>query len=574
MSHTYPLSSVFTSFSRKKSAAHRPMVHCAVIAFILIATIISSSIFHPNQAYQDALQRPSSLWPQNQTCVFGADGYHLRGPAYCPAPAFQQDNFRLSIEVKDLRDGPQGHAFGLTLLGRNNTAYFYGIDSAQEWFVNKSAGKKQQRVGLGGNPIIRPGLTATNTLEIVVSAGRLNLSVNGTLLDQIADPALSSINPVLLNSGTGSEVVFTNIKMLHTAATPLQSVHSNVIYQNSLLRPSPLWLQTNVCSSNADGFHLHGSAYCPSPISQQSDFRLSIDVKNLKEGAQGHSFGLQLVNQDDGFYLYGIDSAQEWIVLKGDTKELHYVDIGTSDAIHPGLNATNTLEMHVSGGRISLSVNGTELDQIADPAFSNVSVQLANNDFGDKGSETVFTNIKVLHDAAAISNAPSNHLYQNSLRTASNLWLQNEQCRFDPDGYHILGSAQCPFPGSPQSAFTLSIDVKVLNDGAQPHLFGLILGDKVGAYLYVIDPAQQRWFVFKSTGNGVENSGLGDSSAIRSDTNTLEIHVSPGSFDVSVNSVRLDQIADPTLSNVSSVLFNDGAGSEVVFTNAKLTYPA
>lgn len=209
LSQVAPASSL--SGSKKNTARHRQITSFVVAVLLLIAVTVAANVLRSNIIYQNSLLTPSNLWTQSDSCMFGKDGYHLLAEAICRPPVFQQDSFRLSIEVKDLSDGSQGHGFGLLLVNKNNSKYVYSIDSIQGWQVFKDLQVKEPNI----SNAIHSGLNVTNALEIRASNGRLDLYVNGSQLDQINDPALSGMIPFLFNTGADSEVVFTNIKVTH-----------------------------------------------------------------------------------------------------------------------------------------------------------------------------------------------------------------------------------------------------------------------------------------------------------------------------------------------------------------------
>jgi hypothetical protein len=208
--------------SSRKSNLRRNLVRLVAAAIILIAVTISSSIFRSNVIYQNSLRTPSDLWPQTRSCKFEADGYHLLGLTNCPPPVFQQSSFNISVDVKNLNDGSQSfgdfHGFGFLLFSSSaNSGYRYIINSTQEWFVSKIGENDIQSVDSGTNDAILPGVNAINRLEIHASSGHFNLYANGTLLGQVDDTAFSNVLLALSNSGDGSEVVFTNIKVIRAS---------------------------------------------------------------------------------------------------------------------------------------------------------------------------------------------------------------------------------------------------------------------------------------------------------------------------------------------------------------------
>ena len=127
-----------------------------------------------------------------------------------------------------------------------------------------------------------------------------------------------------------------------------------------------------------------------------SDFRLDVEATQVA-GPQDNEYGVLVRVQDsdhfyrfsisgDGFYQVSKYDGEEWVLLGGDWKP--------ADAIHRG-EAANLLQVICEGNRMDFLVNGVQVAQVEDSAYSHGDIGLYAGSFFEPGVEVHFDNLTV-----------------------------------------------------------------------------------------------------------------------------------------------------------------------------------
>ncbi|HZC06388.1 MAG TPA: hypothetical protein VE338_12195 [Ktedonobacterales bacterium] len=171
-------------------------------------------------------------------------------------------------------------------------------------------------------------------------------------------------------------------------------------------------------------------------------------------------------------------------------------------------------------------------------------------------------------------------LYQDSFTDMPDGWLNDSNCGFKSDGYHVIGGNACLSPTSvaPASA-DVSVTVKTLKTG-QNTGYGIVLRrvSSGNFYTFEVTPDGQWGLVKWANGKGTVVADFQSSSAINTGpgaSNDLRAVVVGSSFTFYANGTQLGTATDTTYSTGRTGVVNDDtdAKSEVVFTNFVVAQP-
>jgi hypothetical protein len=155
------------------------------------------------------------------------------------------------------------------------------------------------------------------------------------------------------------------------------------------------WPTGGGCDFMADGYHITTAALCLAPtppVNAFADGTVSVQAKQISgTTTQGYSLVFRASGNGNvpDFYAFLIDGNGNWRAFKLVGGQPTFFEPFTANAaIHKGLNATNTLQVVMTGSHFAFSVNGTQVGQVDDTALSAGIPGL----YGGPGIEVVFTN--------------------------------------------------------------------------------------------------------------------------------------------------------------------------------------
>ena len=160
------------------------------------------------------------------------------------------------------------------------------------------------------------------------------------------------------------------------AASPTLS--SSKVYSNTFSSSADDWtVIPQHCFLANDGFHVAGGYYCTVPVVEQDNVDVSVNVRQVS-GPTNWSYGLFFRQQDkDNDYAFMINSSGDWVFLRclnaDCTTPVYFT---ANDAIKPGLNTTNTIELRATGPHFVFFVNGKQVGSYDDTALTFGRVSL------------------------------------------------------------------------------------------------------------------------------------------------------------------------------------------------------
>ncbi len=161
--------------------------------------------------YQDSLTTNDRKWFTSGNAYFGNGGYTVQGYWITYAPTHNLSNVTISVRTRQL-SGPTNQFYGILFRGANaNTYYFFGVSANQQWtFTNGAPRDGRAIVAPTSNSHITAGLGASNTLTVTAQGGHFIFSVNGVVVGQANDSAISSGTIALAVPADHLTVVYNN----------------------------------------------------------------------------------------------------------------------------------------------------------------------------------------------------------------------------------------------------------------------------------------------------------------------------------------------------------------------------
>jgi hypothetical protein len=155
------------------------------------------------------------------------------------------------------------------------------------------------------------------------------------------------------------------------------------------------------CAFQSDGYHVaEGSSLrgCRESAYNYANGTISVNMVLVKGFSGGLFFRVNtgLFSAYSG-YLFEVDSNSRYRIRDSDNFNLSIKtlqDWTTSQAIKPGYNVKNTLQVIMSGSTLSFYANGVFLTQVTDGAYTSGNVALGAFASGSN-TEVVYSNIKI-----------------------------------------------------------------------------------------------------------------------------------------------------------------------------------
>ena len=160
------------------------------------------------------------------------------------------------------------------------------------------------------------------------------------------------------------------------AASPTLS--ASKVYSNTFTSSADDWtVIPQHCFLANDGFHAAGGYYCTVPVAEQDNVDVTVNVRQVS-GPTNWSYGLFFRQQDkDNDYAFMINSSGEWVFVRCVNADCTTpVYFTANDAIKPGLDTTNTIEVRATGPHFVFFVNGTQVGSYDDTALTFGRVSL------------------------------------------------------------------------------------------------------------------------------------------------------------------------------------------------------
>lgn len=176
---------------------------------------------------------------------------------------------------------------------------------------------------------------------------------------------------------------------------------------------------------------------------------------------------------------------------------------------------------------------------------------------------------------------PERIVYQDSLTDSPDGWANDNNCGFQSDGYHVVGTYYCLGPDAAKAGDAdIKVTVSPVKTG-QSTAYGIVFrhSDSGNFYTFEISPdGQWAFFKIENDSNATPIKNFTSSTAIKTGANTpndLRVLAIGAHFTFFVNGQQVGSADDATYSSGKSGVTNDdtNSDSQVIFTNFEVLQP-
>jgi hypothetical protein len=164
-------------------------------------------------AFQDTLRQGNvSRWPESaDQCFFAEDGYHVKGGAICLAPLLATANSELTVTVRFLAGQPEQSVGVFFRMQDQDNLYGVSLTHSGAWLMGKKVDGEFTILANDEHAgAMRTGLTAANTLQLVLRGDDFTLSLNTIVVGSVTDKTFA-YGFVGLFAVPGAEAVFSDL---------------------------------------------------------------------------------------------------------------------------------------------------------------------------------------------------------------------------------------------------------------------------------------------------------------------------------------------------------------------------
>lgn len=169
---------------------------------------------------------------------------------------------------------------------------------------------------------------------------------------------------------------------------------TNVLFSDPLTSNANGWSDTSGhCFFQDNAYYIENGFICYAPAGNFGDANITVQAKQVA-GSIRYGYGIVFRRTSTGnWYEFDIDSNRHWAFFKSvNGTESTIVDFTSNSAIKGGLNIVNTLLVQAKGSHFVFSVNGAEVGEADDTAFSSGQSGLSA---GGPDVEVAYTNFEI-----------------------------------------------------------------------------------------------------------------------------------------------------------------------------------
>jgi hypothetical protein len=332
-----------------------------------------------------------------------------------------------------------------------------------------------------------------------------------------------------------SEPPATEIAEATPTSAPASEPESNpnILYRDDFTDPATSWSEAKF-DNYFIGYHepeyYHIELNSPSykttvfePQKQSFDdatIELEVLTNSTKTAGSGDfRYGLAFRRSGDQFYAFTISPrAKEWYVLKSSPSALTVLAEGTDENIHD-LDVDDKLRVDAEGPNLTFYINDQYVGQTTDPDYSAGEIGFYVESFDSPNTHIHFNTLVIRNLEAPLVQDPGvTLLFQDDFTNPATSWPERKFDNYfigyhEPEYYHIelTGPSYKTAVFEPQKRsiddFTAELDVFTALAKTAPEgdfRYGLAFRRSGDAYYaFTISPRSKKWFVLKSSPNGL-----------------------------------------------------------------------
>ena len=328
----------------------------------------------------DAFENPSPLWDQSYVAVNNhqlqaelflphAEVYTLwTGIADDPSIGSRVSDFDLQVDVTQTRGGDDA-AYGIRFRQNTTDSYLMAAINARGYWriIRSSFGDISDIAPWQFSHHITQGLNATNQLQVVASGSKVSFFVNGIKLTTISDlsPASGQLTLAATTFTSGDLAVNFDNVIGRTAGKS---------FQDQFDSPTTAIFSQGGSYSRDGKYHIISSENVsvwqnPLPRAQTEvqDFRMTVDGTIVAGDPEQIAYGVLFGDKGDfGHTLVIFNGAGQIQIVRNsnDGNDQSYIEPVIIKAFRTGAGVTNTIDMSVRNGELSLKINDIDVGSI------------------------------------------------------------------------------------------------------------------------------------------------------------------------------------------------------------------
>jgi hypothetical protein len=414
----------------------------------------------------------------------------------------------------------------------------------------------------------RASLAMVTLTVILVTAGCGNLPIlPNTSNEPTASPAPAA-----------TEVVPSPVSGEATPTTaPSAPSDPNVLFQDDFTNPATGWSEDKfdnyfVGYHEPEYYHIEVT----SPNSKTTVFEpqkqvfedatIELDVLTVaaKTAATGDfRYGLAFRRSGDQYYAFTVSPrTKKWFVLKNSPSALTVLAEGTDGNLHE-LDQDDTLRVDAQGSNFIFHINDEMVGQVSDPDYAKGEIGFYVESFDSANTHIHFDNLVIrkleMPDTAGESSAV---LYEDDFTNPATNWADRKFDNYfigyhEPEYYHVEVTSPnyktTVFEPQKRSFNDFTVELQVLTVSKKTAAegdfrYGLAFrrnGDQY--YAFTISPRSKKWFVLKSSPNGITVLSEGSDENIHEldQDDSLRVDAQGSNFLFHLNDQLIGQASDP-----------------------------
>ncbi len=328
----------------------------------------------------DAFETPSPLWDQSYVAVHNnqlqtelflpqSEVYTLwTGIADDPSIGSRVSDFDLQVDVTQTRGGDDA-AYGIRFRQNTTDSYIMAAINARGYWriIRSSFGDISDITPWQFSHHIAPGLNATNQLQVVASGTQVSFYVNGIKLTTISDlsPTSGQLTLAATTFTSGDLAINFDNVIGHTAGKT---------FHDEFDSPTTAIFSQGGSYSRDGKYHIISSENVsvwqnplPRAKTEVQDFHMKVDGTIVSGDPKQIAYGLLFGDKGDfGHTMVIFNGAGQIQIVRNsnDGKDQAYIDPVIIKAFHTGAGVTNTIDMDLRKGELSLKINDIDVGAI------------------------------------------------------------------------------------------------------------------------------------------------------------------------------------------------------------------
>ena len=389
----------------------------------------------------------------------------------------------------------------------------------------------------------------------------------------VAAPPVAEPTSLSVPAASASPVQESPATVLPEATAPV----SNALYADDFTNPATGWPEAQF-DNYFIGYHepeyyhveITGTNYKTTVFEPQKqsfdNFTVELQVLTAaaKTAAEGDfRYGLAFRRSGDQYYAFTISPrTKKWFVLKSSPNLLEVLAEGTDDGIQ-NIDVDDFLRVDAQGSEFFFHINDKLVGQVTDSEYASGEMGFYVESFDSPNTHIHFNALTIdSFEAPSLQESESAVLYEDDFTNPTTGWTERQFDNYfigyhEPEYYHIEISGPnyktTVFEPAKQSYGDFTVEMQVLTAAAKTAAegdfrYGLAFrrsGDQY--YAFTISPRTKKWFVLKSSSNGLTVLAEGTNEEIHEiDVNDLlRVDAQGADFLFHINDQLIAQASDP-----------------------------